>query len=112
MLETGLFVFRFNCSEEKVKVLEGGVWQIARRPLVLCHWKPGMELVKVTMDSLPVWVSLPNLPFKLWNKDALSVICSVMGKPLFFDRFTMKKERLSFARVCIEVDAHKPLKIA
>lgn len=29
MLETGLFIFRFSCSKDKHKVLEGGVWQIA-----------------------------------------------------------------------------------
>lgn len=69
-----------------------------------------MELFKVTMDSLPVWVSLPNLSFNLWNKETLSIIYNVLGKPLFSDTYTMTKERLSFARVCVEIDARKALK--
>lgn len=68
-----------------------------------------MEMVKVTMDTISIWVSLPNLPFNFWNKEALSTICSVLGKPLFSNRYTMK-ERLSYSRVCVEIDARRVLK--
>lgn len=69
-----------------------------------------MELVKVTMESIPMWISLLNLSFNLWNKEALSIICCVLGKPLFSNRYTMKKEKLSFSRVCVERDARRDFK--
>lgn len=31
MLDSGLFVFRFSYNEDKMKVMEAGVWWIARK---------------------------------------------------------------------------------
>lgn len=96
MMESGLFVFRFNCDEDKQQILEGGIWKINHKPLILRQWRLNMELMKVDLSSLPLWVYLPNLLFNLWTKEALSIICNVPGNPLFSAKYTMRKERLSF----------------
>ncbi|XP_043697145.1 uncharacterized protein LOC122647916 [Telopea speciosissima] len=104
LLESGFFVFRFNLEEDKVKVLEGGPWTVQRRPLILRPWKPGMKLEKVELNSIPISDYFPNLPFH-WNVEALSSIASVIGKPIATDKMTMTKERLSYARLCVEIEA-------
>jgi len=59
--------------------------------------------------TVPVWVQLPDLPLECWNARALSKIASRIGKPISTDKMTLSKERLSFARVMVEVDASKEL---
>jgi len=59
--------------------------------------------------TVPVWVQLPDLPLDCWNARALSKIASRIGKPITTDKMTLTKERLSFARVMVEVDASKEL---
>ncbi|XP_043696720.1 uncharacterized protein LOC122647361 [Telopea speciosissima] len=64
---------------------------------------------RVNLCSVPVWVSLPNLPFHFWSVEALSSIGSVIGKPIVTDKMTRSMERLSYARMCVEVSAFSDL---
>ena len=61
------------------------------------------------MATVPVWIQLPDLPLDCWNARALSKIVSRVGKPITTDKLTLTKDRLSFARVMVEVDASKEL---
>lgn len=86
-------------------VMEGGSWIIAWKPLLLRPWTVELELKKLNIHKIPVWVSFPNLPFQFWSTGAISIIGSVIGKPLFTDKYTTRKERLLYTQMCIEVDA-------
>ncbi|KAL0430918.1 UNVERIFIED_CONTAM: hypothetical protein Sradi_0717800 [Sesamum radiatum] len=61
------------------------------------------------ISSTPVWATLPSLPFECWNPNALGKIGSKLGTPIAMDSLTMKMERLSYARILVEVDASKKL---
>jgi hypothetical protein len=56
------------------------------------------------MTQVPVWVKFPNLPLKCWTLRCLSKLASVLGNPIQCDKLTSTKERLSYARVLVEVD--------
>lgn len=105
LLDNKIFVFRFTCEEDKQKILETSIWKIARRPLLLRAWNPDIEMERINLQSILVWVSLPGLPFQFWSGENLSVIGSVLGKPLYTDRHTKSRERLSYARLCVKVYA-------
>ena len=45
------------------------------------------------------------MPVELWTPKGLSYIASAIGKPLFANSTTLARKRLTFARVCIEVEA-------
>lgn len=40
----------------------------------------------------------------LYNSTSLSYIASAIGKPLYMDRYAMRRTHLDYARVCIELD--------
>lgn len=61
------------------------------------------------ISSIPVWRNLPGLPLECWNATALGKITSKVGKPISTDKLTYTKERLSYARVLVEVDTAKEL---
>jgi len=49
-----------------------------------------------------------NLPLDLWSAPMISAIVSSIGKPLHVDQRTEGKKMISYARVCIEIQASHP----
>ncbi|GAB2268465.1 hypothetical protein Dimus_038720 [Dionaea muscipula] len=107
-LDDGFFVFSFADSLSRDAVLEGGPWFVGGKPLLLRKWECLLSLTKETLTRIPVWASFYNVPLEYWTAAGLSRIASVIGRPLHLDRYTATRERLSYARVCIEVDAAGP----
>ncbi|KAL0392777.1 UNVERIFIED_CONTAM: hypothetical protein Sradi_2500500 [Sesamum radiatum] len=57
----------------------------------------------------PIWATLPSLPLECWHTNALGKIDLRLGTPIAIDSLTMKMERVSYARILVEVDASKKL---
>lgn len=55
----------------------------------------------------PVRIRLPDLPLPLFNKEALTEIAQVAGKPLKITEHTKNRSRPNHARICIEIDILK-----
>ncbi|XP_077228453.1 uncharacterized protein LOC143861411 [Tasmannia lanceolata] len=104
-LNNGFYLFQFTCLEDCDSMLESGDHSYAGRPLILRKWKPGTPLEKLNLTSIPVWVRLPGLPLEFWSAKGLSKIARFIGNPLFMDSRTAEETRLSYARMCVEVDA-------
>ncbi|KAG6767700.1 hypothetical protein POTOM_028914 [Populus tomentosa] len=54
---------------------------------------------------------LPNLKLHLWSVQVLSKIAGVMGTPLFTDKITASRERVEYARICVEIPFDRALEI-
>ena len=104
--DNGLYIFRFKDMEARDWVLENGPWYLAGRPIILRLWKPGIEMLNVQITSLHIWVKFFNIPLEYWTVTSLGYIASVVGIPLHLDSLTENHYRLSFARICIEVDVN------
>jgi hypothetical protein len=104
LVENGIFIFKFSDEAVCEEVLESKLWYVANKPLILRKWTPGMQLLKLTMSSIPIWVKLMNLPLEFWSTACLSCVASGVGKPLYADRVTSEQQRLGFARVLVEID--------
>lgn len=40
----------------------------------------------------------------MWSDAVISKLASMIGKPLFTEIMTTKRERLTYTRVCVEID--------
>ncbi|XP_013689987.1 uncharacterized protein LOC111211660 [Brassica napus] len=58
----------------------------------------------------PVWVRLSNIPVNFYHKTILMGIAKGLGRPIKVDLTTLNFERARFARICVEINLHKPLK--
>jgi len=103
-LENGMFIFRFLDGSVCDEVLESKLWHIANKPLILRKWKPGMQVLKLTLTSIPVWVNFLHLPLEFWSPSCLCYVASGVGKPIYVDKVTEDQKRLGFARVLVEID--------
>lgn len=70
-------------------------------------WQPNLSLLKEELQKVPLWVRFYGLPLEFLTATGLSYIASAIGKPLHADRMTSSKKRISYARICVEVDASK-----
>ena len=75
------------------------------QPIILRKWQQGLELAKEPQTTLPIWVNIYNLPLEYWNAEGFSYIASAVGKPLHVHKMTASRQRISYARICVEVDA-------
>lgn len=106
---SGWLVFKFENAIDRDSVLNGGPYFVYGRPLLMKMMPSCFDFDEGDISTMPTWVNLPCLPLECWNEKALSKIVSRVGKPLYTDKLTSTKERLSFARVLVEVDAAKKL---
>ena len=104
--DNGWYIFRFRDMAARDWVLDNGPWYFSGRPIILRFWKPGMEMLNAQITSLPIWVKFFNIPLEYWTVTSLGYIASVVGIPMHLDTLTENHSRLSFARICIEVDVN------
>lgn len=97
------FLFKFMDPDTMEWVLEGGLWFIANRPLLLEKWKPGLIVEKLSLKKFPIWIVLRGLSIELLTPEGLSCVVSAIGTPLSLDKATEQRRRVHFARVCVEV---------
>ena len=108
--ESGWLIFRFAREEDSQRILAGGPYFVYGRPLLLKHMPVCFEFKEDDISLTPVWATLPSLPLECWHPNALGKIGSRLGTPIAMDTLTMKMERVSYARILVEVDASKKLK--
>jgi hypothetical protein len=68
-----------------------------------------MQFSKDDLSRIPVWVKLHNVPLDYWTNKGLSYVVSALRVPLHADITTLIRKRLTYARVCVEIDASKLL---
>jgi hypothetical protein len=105
-LKNGLFIFRFPDEVTRDEVLDAKLSHISNKPLILRKWMPGMQVMKLTLATIPVWIKLLHLPMEFWTQTCLSHVASGVGKPLYADKVTEEQKRLGYARVLVEIDVN------
>lgn len=101
--DKGFFFFKFSQDGAHRRVIEAGPWHFGGKLMVLKQWSSQMKLEKDEFDTVPLWAQFYNVPLELWNEEGLSYIASAIGNPLYADSMTESGQRLSFARICVEV---------
>lgn len=107
--DEGYFILRFKTIEDLEAVLMKGPHTFEGMPMILKEWRPGFNLKKDMMRTLPIWFKFPMLPLHLWGSSNMSLLESVVGTPIVTDECTTRKLSVSYARVLVEVDITQKL---
>ncbi|GAV93044.1 DUF4283 domain-containing protein/zf-CCHC_4 domain-containing protein, partial [Cephalotus follicularis] len=102
-VSTGVFLIKFDNGHARDWVMDNGPWDIWGYHIALRKWTKGMSLKLEECKSIPVWVKLSNVPVHLWTNVGLSYIASVLGRPLYMDASTTKRQNLTSARICVDM---------
>ncbi|KAG6498531.1 hypothetical protein ZIOFF_038251 [Zingiber officinale] len=101
-------VFKFDTKEDADRVLQGGPYVIHGCPLYMKLIPPCFSFQTELQTQVPLWMQIFGLPLDCWTPSGLSKVASMVGHPLYTDRVTKAKDRISFARVLVEIDDTKP----
>ncbi|XP_016512276.1 uncharacterized protein LOC107829318 [Nicotiana tabacum] len=107
--DDGYFIFRFESVKDKNLIVQNGPYTFNSRPMVLKDCDPDFQIQNESMRIVPVWVNLPGLPVQCWAEENLGRIASLLGKPICTDKLTTECERISYARILVEMDITQPL---
>ncbi|KAH0736788.1 hypothetical protein KY285_012495 [Solanum tuberosum] len=79
---------------------------IAGHLMKLHVWTPTFKPAEET-PIVPIWITLPELPWHCYYMDILTPLLSPIGKALYLDSATMQKTRGSVAKVRVQIDITK-----
>ncbi|KAL0927271.1 hypothetical protein M5K25_001434 [Dendrobium thyrsiflorum] len=104
-LNEGFFLFNFSTKEDFDMIWNKGAWFILGKPFVFQKWNPHFTPKREEFTSVPIWFKIMDLPLCCWTPTGISMIATKIGTPLSVDSLTASKSRLTFARVCVQVDS-------
>ncbi|XP_062085930.1 uncharacterized protein LOC133792036 [Humulus lupulus] len=99
----GLTMVKFNDEATRDLVLENGVLQFDRKPVIVRPWSSDLDAVKL-IRYVPLWIRLHDLGLQYWGNKCLSALVSTVGKPIMVDQYTRDRSRIQFARILVEMD--------
>ncbi|XP_069150536.1 uncharacterized protein [Solanum lycopersicum] len=76
---------------------------IAGQIMRIQAWTPSFKPDEET-PLVPIWISLPELPWHCYNKEFITSLLSPIGRVLYLDSASINKTRGSQARVKVQVD--------
>lgn len=65
-----------------------------------------MLMLNLSSSKVPIWINIWHLPFEFWNLVCLGHVASGVGRLLYVNSFTENHQRLSLARILVEVDTN------
>lgn len=102
--------FRIKDANTRARILRRGMWNIANIPMVVSKWSPEEEEEEekeITM--MPMWVTLKNVPRRMFSWAGLGFIASAAGKPKRLHPDTILCKSFEEAKVFVEADLTKEL---
>ncbi|KAH0733560.1 hypothetical protein KY289_004748 [Solanum tuberosum] len=105
----GYFLVKFNTLEDMDEVFYAGPHMLNQKPIIVKKWTSKFYFNKEVMQTIPIWVKFPNLPLKCWGVQSLSRIASGLEIPIYADECTMPVDRISYARLLIEMGITRTL---
>ncbi|XP_056685384.1 uncharacterized protein [Spinacia oleracea] len=102
--DEGYFLVQFDSIADRDLVLSGGPYTFFSKPVIVKPWAANFNFYEEVLRVIPLWVKLPNLPLNCWSSQSLSRIGSLLGVPICADDCTTRQQRISFARLLVEMD--------
>lgn len=110
IIEDHLVVWH-KSKQECSWVKYGGSWFIRGQLLAMEKCVPDFVPSRRVIQKVVVWMRLFGLPLEYWQPMAILEIAAEARRPLAIDEFIDHLKKTGYARVRVEIDASKPLKL-
>ncbi|XP_031112108.1 uncharacterized protein LOC116016084 [Ipomoea triloba] len=108
LLDNRHVLFNFDKEEDYQRCWLRKAWSIQGFMMRMLKWTPDFR-PDAESPVVPVWIAFEGLPAHLHDKRALYSIANLIGPPLKVDASTLSHNRLSVARICIELNVLEPI---
>ncbi|GLJ27389.1 hypothetical protein SUGI_0537530 [Cryptomeria japonica] len=110
-IQRGFFIVIFATEEERLKVLEGGVWYMDSALLYIQRWHRNFNPLITEPYEKPVWIRLNNLPMEYWTEEALHKIGQSLSTLIDIDTEIAEGDSYLYARLWVAADRTIPSEI-
>ncbi|CAE5977993.1 unnamed protein product [Arabidopsis arenosa] len=101
--------FRIRDQATRLRVLRRGMWNIAGLPMILAKWSPIPEEAQPEVSTMPLWVTLKNVPHSMYSWEGLGFLSSPIGDPIRLHPETELCSNFEEAKVFVGVNLTKSL---
>lgn len=112
----GYSSYLFHIPDESTHswVLQRGLWHVDDCLMFVAYWSPASILSLHEISTVPVWVTLKNIPGRLYSKPEISHIASGLGEPMLTNKPRLDLTLMGEAKIMVEVELDKkfPQRIA
>ncbi|XP_023646042.1 uncharacterized protein LOC17896692 [Capsella rubella] len=84
-----------------------GLWHIDDCIMFVAPWTTDATLALPEITSVPVWVTLKNIPSRLYSHWGISWIASGLGEPITTDKPRLDPFLMGVAKIMVEVELEK-----
>lgn len=109
VVDANTIKFRIRDSSVRARVLRRGMWNIADMPMLVSKWTPVIEDAQPEIKTMPMWVTLLNVPQTMFSWEGISFLSSAVGEPKRLHPDTELCKSFEEAKVFVEVDLSKNL---
>ncbi|XP_074283735.1 uncharacterized protein LOC141608269 [Silene latifolia] len=102
-MPNGIFIVRFKTVEKMKEVVKAGHFMFDNKSDIINEWSPEVDLVKSTVQTVPIWLKLSGLDLKFWGVACLKKISGLIGKFVRCDEAITHKAFLGYARMLVDV---------
>jgi hypothetical protein len=104
-----IFVAEFGSKADKDRIMDGSIWTVGRRAVLLKDLNADLSPMEMVFDRLTVWARIENLPFRLMNSDRGWEMAGKLGKVLKIEADSFGRCWGSYMRVQVAIDIENPL---
>ena len=101
--------FRIRNEGMRQRVLNRGMWNLMDLPMIVSKWTPFTEETQPAMKSIPLWITLSNVPPAMFTDKGLEFLSSAVGKPIRLHPKTEACVSFDEAQILVEADLTKEL---
>ncbi|KAH1213844.1 hypothetical protein GmHk_14G041722 [Glycine max] len=103
------YMVKFDTTEDRQKVIDGGPWMIFYHYLTVQTWTPDFISPTTKIDKTMVWVCFPGLNLIYYDESILLALARAIGTLIKVDSNTLDVRRERFARIYVQIDLNKPV---
>lgn len=89
-------------------IIQRGVWHVDDCLLFVSPWNPVTSFKIPEISTLPVWVTLKNIPDSCFSRLGISHIASGLGEPMVTHKPRLDPTLMGEAKILVEVELDKP----
>ncbi|XP_019083109.1 PREDICTED: uncharacterized protein LOC104700716 isoform X2 [Camelina sativa] len=106
-LDGSRFLFHIPDASTIAWVLQRGIWHVDDCLMFVAPWSDAETFDLLEISTIPVWVTLKNIPHRLYSIPGISHIASGLGAPMATYKPRLDPSLMGEAKILVEVELSK-----
>ncbi|XP_059076516.1 uncharacterized protein LOC131875840 [Cryptomeria japonica] len=105
-LTNGFFLIIASSAEEKTALMDSGLFLMSGVGFYIRDWTPNFIPRQATIEEIPMWIRLYNLPHEYWKEKVFKSIGEKIGRFIKSDEAVDKLSSCMYARIYVMWKLH------